>query len=65
MIEYVCSYRIKHSIDHYAYNPLERGDRVILQNIVAAVDLHRKALALVVISLPDILQHPGSQVDNM
>lgn len=48
--EYICSYRIQHSIDIYRLpNPVQKKDRIAFQNISSAVDIHRKALELVAI----------------
>lgn len=50
-VEYHYSYRIHHSIDHYTtHYSLKMKDRMTYQNVIAAVDLHRKALTLVSIT---------------
>jgi len=46
-INYTCSYRIEHSVDEYAScNSIQRKNRA-MQNISAAVDIHRRALELI------------------
>jgi len=42
---YLCSYRIKHSLDKYILcNSIREEDQTAIQNIRAAVDVHRRAL---------------------